>query len=121
MSSNMQYKGNNFCTEPYRTVCIGTTGGVSPCCALSHKSFGLVTEDSANSINEVYDSKYWKRFFKNNAAGYFDDDCLFRMPVPCSSQNLHENVLHNTDSEEEEEGEINESSEEESYDGPLQP
>lgn len=78
MSSNMQYKGNNFCTEPYRTVCIGTTGGVSPCCALSHKSFGLVTEDSANSINEVYDSKYWKRFFKNNAAGNFDDDCLFR-------------------------------------------
>ena len=78
MSSNMQYKGNNFCTQPYRTVCIGTTGGVSPCCALSHKSFGLVTEDSANSINEVYDSKYWKRFFKNNAAGNFDDDCLFR-------------------------------------------
>ncbi|NDB27982.1 radical SAM protein [archaeon] len=78
MSSNMQYKGNNFCTEPYRTVCIGTTGGVSPCCALSHKSFGLVTEDSANSINDVYDSKYWKRFFKNNAAGNFDNDCLSR-------------------------------------------
>ena len=50
-----------------------------------------------------------------------DDDVLFRMPLPLSSQNLHENVLHNTDSEEE--GEINESSDddEESYDGPLQP
>jgi hypothetical protein len=56
-----------------------------------------------------------------------DEDVLFRMPLPLSSQNLHENVLRNTDSEveeeEEEEGEINESSDddEESYDGPLQP
>lgn len=78
MSKHMQYKGNRFCTEPYRTVCIGTTGGVTPCCALSDKSFGLVTEDSANSINDVYDSKYWKRFFKNNAAGNFNDDCIKR-------------------------------------------
>jgi hypothetical protein len=44
MTDYMQYKGNKFCTEPYRTVCIGTTGGVSPCCALSEMNFGSVTE-----------------------------------------------------------------------------
>lgn len=78
MSENMQYKGNRFCTEPYRTVCIGTTGGVSPCCALSHKSFGQLTEDSANSISDIYNSREWQKFFKKNAKGNYDEECIKR-------------------------------------------
>lgn len=76
MTEHMQYKGNKFCTEPYRTVCIGTTGGVSPCCALSEMNLGSVTEDSANSINQVYNSKQWKRFFKANQSGNFPSECV---------------------------------------------
>lgn len=76
MTEHMQYKGNKFCTEPYRTVCIGTTGGVSPCCALSEMNLGSVTEDSANSINQVYNSKQWKRFFKANQSGNFPLECV---------------------------------------------
>jgi len=75
MSGYLEHEGKKYCTEPYRTVCIGTTGGVTPCCALSNTNFGLVTEDTANSIQEIYDSKEWKRFFKKNASGNFDNVC----------------------------------------------
>ena len=72
----LNYEGKKFCTEPYRTVCIGPTGGVTACCALSKYNFGLVTEETQNSLDKIYDSKEWKRFFKNNSIGNFDNKCI---------------------------------------------